>query len=29
VHDGARYRAAWWTRAQEPGDVTGPWQAAG
>lgn len=26
VFDGSRWVASWWTRAQRPGDVNGPWQ---
>lgn len=26
AYDGARWRASWWTRDQEPGSVNGPWQ---
>ncbi|MCO7273353.1 glycosyl hydrolase family 18 protein [Cellulosimicrobium cellulans] len=28
-HDGVEYRAAWWTRNQEPGQPNGPWRAIG
>ncbi len=28
-HDGVEYRAAWWTRNQEPGQPDGPWRAIG
>jgi 5'-nucleotidase len=26
VHDGAAFRALWWTRNQQPGDPNGPWE---
>ncbi|WP_460786061.1 rhamnogalacturonan lyase family protein [Microbacterium tumbae] len=29
AHDGHAYKAKWWTRNQEPGDVNGPWQDLG
>ncbi|MEU6717004.1 carbohydrate-binding protein [Nonomuraea sp. NPDC046802] len=25
-HRGRRYKAAWWTRNQEPGNPHGPWR---
>ncbi|WP_286218520.1 carbohydrate-binding protein [Paraoerskovia sediminicola] len=28
-HDGATYRAKWWTRNQAPGDQWGPWELLG
>ncbi|WP_194762301.1 carbohydrate-binding protein [Microbacterium sp. UFMG61] len=29
AHEGHTFRAAWWTRNQEPGDPHGPWQDLG
>lgn len=29
AHDGHTFRAKWWTRNQEPGDVNGPWEDLG
>lgn len=29
AHEGHTFRARWWTRNQEPGDVNGPWEDLG